>query len=89
LAWDVSGDATSAWVQSRASAKICITTAPSSPSLTRLALCTYAIMAALAQDCELSGDTNDSCGQRKRARERLEPLFVHCNVIVPAFGLLV
>jgi hypothetical protein len=26
---------------------------------------------------------------RERVRERLEHLFVHCNVIVPAFGLLV
>jgi len=34
-------------------------------------------------------DTNGNCGRREGARERLEPLFVHCNVIVPVFGLLV
>jgi len=46
-------------------------------------------MSALAQDRELVGDTNGHCGQREGARERREPLFIHCNVIVPAFGLLV
>jgi len=34
-------------------------------------------------------DTNGNCGRREGARERLEPLFVHCNVIVAVFGLLV
>src|SRR5262249_15920096 len=57
----------------------------SSFSLTRLALCPYPMMPAVAQDRGLLGE---NCGQRKGARERLNPL-VHCNVIVPAFGLLV
>jgi hypothetical protein len=46
-------------------------------------------MPALAQYCELLGGSNGNCGQREGARERREPPFVHCNVIVPAFGLLV
>jgi hypothetical protein len=46
-------------------------------------------MPALALYRELLGVTNGNCGQREGARGRREPLFVHSNVIVPAFGLLV
>ncbi len=46
-------------------------------------------MPARAPYRELFGDTNGNCGQREGARGRREPLFVHPNVIVAAFGLLV
>jgi hypothetical protein len=43
------------------------------------------MMPALAQDHGLLGD---NCGQRRALVSGSKPL-VHCNVIVPAFGLLV
>src|SRR5262245_32692229 len=79
-------DETSARVPSRAGAGICATTAPLSFSLTRLVLCSY--YARLGAVPRAFGRYQRQLRAARGARERLEPR-VYCNVIVPAFGLLV